>query len=151
MRSAERDTRSPRAAEIVDLYERLQRSKAKIIGRDGRSQPLPDSLYKFLNQVMADLAEGNSFSIVQKDATVTTIEAAHMLGVSRQFVVKLLERGDLPHFKVGTHRRVYARDLLAYKARRDGNRRAALNDLARQEAAEGVYDMPPLMDDQLEP
>ncbi len=33
-----------------------------------------------------------------------------MLGVSRQFLIKLLERDEIPHHMVGTHRRIYVRD-----------------------------------------
>lgn len=66
-----------------------------------------------------------------------------MLGVSRQFLIKLLERGDIPHHLVGTHRRIYVRDLLAYKAKRDSNRRKVLDDLTRAEAEDGLYDLEP--------
>ncbi len=64
-----------------------------------------------------------------------------MLGVSRQFLIKLLERGEIPHHMVGTHRRIYVRDLLAYKAKRDSSRRKILDDLTRAEAEEGLYDL----------
>ncbi len=40
-----------------------------------------------------------------------------MPGVSRQFLIKVLERGDTPHHMVGTHRRIYVRDLPVYKAK----------------------------------
>ncbi|RMI12718.1 DNA-binding protein [Cellulomonas triticagri] len=42
---------------------------------------------------------------------LTTGEAARLLGVSRQHVVDLTARGDLPYETVGTHRRVRRRDL----------------------------------------
>jgi excisionase family DNA binding protein len=127
--------------DILDLYSKIQRSKAKLVGPDGKSQKLPESLYKFLVQLVADLNEGKSVSIFQKDATLTTVEAANMLGVSRQFIVTLVERDEIPHHKVGTHRRIYVRDLLAYKTRRDASRRKALDDLAKAEAEEGIYDV----------
>ena len=78
--------------------------------------------------------------IVQHQAKLTTVEAASILGVSRQFLVNLLERGEIPYHMVGRHRRMYARDLFQYKARRDGDRHRAIRDLAQAEASEGLYD-----------
>ena len=129
--------------EILKLYERMRRSKAKLIGPDGHAVNLPDSLYAFLCRVLADLLEGKSVSIVQSQAELTTVEASHMLGVSRQFLVNLLERGELPYHKTGTHRRIYVKDLLAYKAKRDGVRRKILDDLVQAELDEGLYNTPP--------
>src|SRR5438046_866564 len=103
----------------LELYQKIQRSRAKLVGPDGRAQNLPVSLYEFLVKLIADLCEGQSVAIVQNDAQLTTVEAARILGVSRQFLVALLERDEIPHHMVGTHRRIYVRDLLAYKAKRD--------------------------------
>jgi excisionase family DNA binding protein len=101
------------------------------------------SLYKFLVQLVLDLNEGKSVSIFQRDAAMTTVEAANLLGVSRQHLIKLLERGAIPYSKVGTHRRILVREVLAFKSKRDANRRKALDDLARAETDEGIYDLTP--------
>ena len=148
MRSGE-ETRVPLAIsegdqkQVLELYQKIQRSRAKLVGPDGKTQSLPVSLYEFLVKLIADLFEGQSVAIVQDDAQFTTVEAARMLGVSRQFLVKVLERGEIPHHMVGTHRRVYVRDLLAYKTRRDSKRRQILDDLTRAEAEDGLYDLEP--------
>ena len=147
MRSGE-ETRVPLAIsegdqkQVLELYQKIQRSRAKLVGPDGKTQGLPVSLYEFLVKLI-DLFEGQSVAIVQNDAQLTTVEAARMLGVSRQFLVKVLERGEIPHHMVGTHRRVYVRDLLAYKTRRDSKRRQILDDLTRAEAEDGLYDLEP--------
>jgi excisionase family DNA binding protein len=148
MRSGE-ETRVPLAIsegdqkQVLELYQKIQRSRAKLVGPDGRTQSLPLSLYEFLVKLIADLCEGQSVAIVQNDAQLTTVEAARMLGVSRQFLIKMLERDDIAHHMVGTHRRVYVRDLLAYKAKRDSRRRQILDDLTQAEAEDGLYDLEP--------
>lgn len=48
---------------------------------------------------------------------LTTGEAAKVLGTSRQHVVDLCKRGDLPFVTVGTHRRVRRSDLEALRTR----------------------------------
>ena len=68
-----------------------------------------------------------------------TIEAAAMLGVSRQFLVGLLEKNEIPYHMVGTHRRIYAQDLVRYKVKRDRNRGKIIDGLAQLEAEEGLY------------
>jgi excisionase family DNA binding protein len=129
--------------DIQALYQKIARSQAKLVGPDGKSQRLPNSLYEFLLQLIGDLQAGKSVSIIQSETTLTTVEAANMLGVSRQFLVKLLDANQIPHHKVGTHRRIYVKDLLTYKAERDGHRRKLLDDLVEAEIEEGLYDLQP--------
>jgi excisionase family DNA binding protein len=45
------------------------------------------------------------------DQLLTTGEAARVLGTSRQHVVNLTKRGDLPYETTGTHRRVRLSDV----------------------------------------
>ena len=134
--------------DIMDLYNAMRRGKAKLVGPDGDVKKLPDSLYSFLIELIGLLNEGHCVYIVQNQSKLTTVEAATMLGVSRQFLVNLLEKGDIPYHMVGTHRRIYAQDLMLYKAKRDGKRRSILKDLVKSELAEGLYDqIPPLNED----
>jgi len=51
------------------------------------------------------------------DDLITTGEAAKLLGTSRQHVVDLCDRGDLPFRTVGTHRRVSRADVEELSAR----------------------------------
>jgi excisionase family DNA binding protein len=129
--------------EIVDTYAKLREVEAKLIGPDGRAEILPNNLYSFLLKLLADLRAGNAVTILQNRHEFTTIEAGKILGMSRQFLVRLLEKGEIPFHMVGTHRRMYARDVLGYKAKRDLSRRMILDDLARAEYAEGLYDQVP--------
>ena len=87
--------------QVLELYQKIQRSHAKLVGPDGNTQSLPMSLHGFLAKLMGDLDEGRSVAIVQNDAQLTTVEAARILGVSRQFLVNLLERDEIPFHMVG--------------------------------------------------
>jgi len=133
----------PDRNEIEKLYEAFRSGKAKLVGPSGEARLLPDSLYSFLTELIGLLNEGKSLMIVQNQAKLTTMEAAVLLGVSRQFLVNLLDKGEIPHHMVGTHRRVYAQDLFRYKAQRDAARHKALRELTQAEAKEGLYDRGP--------
>lgn len=125
--------------DIHELYSKLRAVEAKLVGPDGKTQVLPGNLYSFLCQLLADLKDGKSVTILQSEAALTTVEAARLLGVSRQFLIQEIERKKIPHHMVGTHRRLYARDVLAYKSKRDAGRRTQLDDLALAEYEEGLY------------
>jgi len=125
--------------EIVDIYLKLREAEAKLIGPDGKTEILPNNLYSFLLRLLADLRAGQSVTILQNRHELTTVEAGKILGVSRQFLIQLLEKGEIPFHMAGTHRRIYVRDMIAYKAKRDTSRRKTLDDLAKQEFARGDY------------
>ena len=127
----------------MELYKKLRESEAKLVGPDGKTDILPNNVYSFLYRLLGDLRAGNSVTILQSKAELTTVEASKLLGMSRQYLVELLNRNEIVYHMVGTHRRLYARDVLAYKVKRDTDRRKTLDDLARKEYEEGVYDQVP--------
>lgn len=88
------------------------------------------------------VAEGAGVAVLAQTDELTTQDAADALGVSRQYLVRLLDRGDIPSAKVGTHRRVRAADLVAYRDGRDAKRSAALAEMADQAQEAGAYDAP---------
>ena len=81
--------------------------------------------------------------ILPSSQQLTTQDAANMVGVSRQYLVQLLEEDRIPFHKVLTHRRVYLRDLLEYRKQRDAGRRKMLDEIAQEAVADGVYDVIP--------
>jgi excisionase family DNA binding protein len=125
------------------MYDSLRRGKTKLVGPDGQARTLPGSLRSFLVTLTRLMSQGKDVYLVQNESKLSTVEAAGLLGVSRQFVVNLLEKGAIPFHMVGSHRRVYTQDLLRYKAERDAHRRKTLDDLVRAEVAEGIYDRIP--------
>jgi excisionase family DNA binding protein len=131
------------SAFVEQQYADFRSGDTRIITPDGAAQTLPPSLRQFFKVVSGQLVDSKSVTLVRGEATFTTAKAADLLGVSRQFLVNLLEKGEIAFHKVGTHRRIYAQDLFRYKAARDRRRHRLIRGLARAEAREGIYDKIP--------
>jgi excisionase family DNA binding protein len=78
------------------------------------------------------LAEGQSVAVVPVEQEIGTQEAADLLGVSRPFLVKLLDARGIPSRKVGVQRRVLLVDILAYLQREKDARRKVLVEFAEE-------------------
>lgn len=128
--------------QVHALRDLLRREgKARLIGKGGEPAiELPDAVYALLLRILEGMQEGKAISIVPVTQDLTTQQAAGLLGVSRPFLVKLLESGKLSFHMTGTHRRVYLKDLIAYKERRDHERHEALDRMAQEAERAGLYD-----------
>jgi excisionase family DNA binding protein len=92
---------------------------------------LPPAVGRMVIDLLMHISRGEAVSFVPFGAELTTQQAADMLNVSRPFLIKLLETDQLPHHKVGSHRRVNASDLMAYRQQREKKQKSALSELAR--------------------
>lgn len=84
--------------------------------------------------------KGYGVAIMPIEEDLTTQQAADLLNVSRPFLVKVLESGDIPFHTVGTHRRLYLRDLLEYRNRRSDNRRKYFARATNEAQGMGIYE-----------
>jgi len=126
--------------QIAELRRFVQEGSARFAAPDGRQIELPNTVQELLLKILKELQSGKAVSIVAEHQELTTQRAANILGVSRPFLVRLLEDGHIPFHMVGSHRRIYLRDLLAYKHRRDNARHEALDRLAKADLEAGTYD-----------
>lgn len=60
---------------------------------------------------------------------LTTNQVAQLLGVSRQHAADLGDRGSIPSWRIGTHRRFRRQDVLAYRAQTQGPGRSRTDQL----------------------
>jgi excisionase family DNA binding protein len=110
-----------------------------LIDENGERTHLPEALFNHFGRIVQLMHERKAIVLMPEDEAFTTQAAANYLGVSRQHLVDLLEKGEIPHHKVGTHRRVSFKDLLAFERRRDRTRREALDKLSDAVDKEGLY------------
>ena len=78
--------------------------------------------------------------VVEGEKWLTTQQVADVLGVSRPWVVKLIDAGELPAQMVGTHRRVRADELEKYRRVRRQKSAAAMDELVALTEESGLYD-----------
>ena len=122
-RLAEREDQArKRNTEIISL--RIQDSDEVI--------NIPLKALKLLSSIIENMAEGKSIALMPTDAEISTQQAADILNVSRPHIIKLLEKGELPFKKVGSHRRILLQDMLQYEAKFKSDRRKNLDYLAKE-------------------
>jgi excisionase family DNA binding protein len=90
---------------------------------------LPRSIVMILREILANFAAGIPVSVVPTYAELTTQQAADLLNVSRPYLVKLLDEGDLAYRMVGTHRRIRMDDLQEYRHKQTLASKRAADDL----------------------
>lgn len=117
------------------IMEALDHSRAAAITltTDKGEHPsveVPPAALKLIGQLLGAMSEGRSITVMPANREFTTVEAAHFLNVSRPFVIKEIEEGQLPHRMVGTHRRIAFDDLVKYANAMREKQAAALDRMA---------------------
>lgn len=122
---------------MIEASDTVGRTSGRTVALkiDGYKKALevPKSAVNMFFKILESMAEGNTFAVfIADDNDVSTQQAADILGVSRPHLVKLLESGEIPFFKTGTHRRIDIQDVIAYGKKLRKNRTDKLNFLASQ-------------------
>ncbi|WP_210418264.1 helix-turn-helix domain-containing protein [Ruania zhangjianzhongii] len=117
-------TEEPGLAEVysfLDAHEGIHgtrvRPRCLLVGENDQVE-LPAPMYQLLLQVVESLRAGRAVTVAPHATTLTTQQAADLLGVSRPTVVRLIDAGELPAERPGNRRKVLLRDVLDYRERR---------------------------------
>jgi len=121
------------------LLARASRS-TQLVATDGERIDIPEPVYEIVRRAVLLMAEGTAVGLVPLHRELTTQQAAALLGVSRPFLIKLLDEGAIPYTRPRQHRRVRFGDVMAYKQRQSVERRAALDELTAIAEDYGDYD-----------
>jgi len=124
----------------LSKYAHNERLHLKIASDNNESDDLivPGYAINLLLDILTEMSKGNAITVMPIHAELSTQETAELLNVSRPHLVDLLEQGKIPFRKVGTHRRVLAKDVFDYKQRIDSDRFKALDELAAQAQEMGM-------------
>jgi excisionase family DNA binding protein len=127
---------------LAPYLARRAKVRVQVVSEEGQPEEeplvLPAPVLDLLFAILTEMAEGNAVTLIPIHAELTTQQAADLLNVSRPFVVELLEKGEIPHRKVGTHRRILFSDLMAFKQRSEARRQKALDELVAQAQEEDM-------------
>jgi excisionase family DNA binding protein len=105
----------------------------------GETLPVPGAVEHALREVIAALAGGDAVTVLPLHQQLTTNQAARLLKVSRPTLIALLECGEIPYRRTGTHRRVQLADVLAYKERQEREASAHLDAILAEAQESGGY------------
>ncbi|SHM21819.1 DNA binding domain-containing protein, excisionase family [Chitinophaga jiangningensis] len=139
-KTSKRDQKIVKALEpkVAELSAQILNSKSEAVtlhfSGHGDGLEVPKSALMLFFTILEKMASNSSFAILfsGNDEEISTQQAAEILGVSRPFLVNLLEKGEIPFHKVGSHRRVKMEDLIKYEKKLKKARKESLDFLAEQ-------------------
>lgn len=123
--------------QLASAFAHAERTGPVAVQTEDGVVELPTAAADAVRHVLAKLASGATVLVLVGDAELTTQQAADLLGISRTFLVRLVDEGKVPAHRVGTHRRLRAADVVAYQARRNA-RLEAVAEVAAADASAGV-------------
>jgi excisionase family DNA binding protein len=124
---------TPERAEYAsDVFSRFfvnakPAKQLQLVGPDGVAEDIPVEIYAILREVFQHLKDGQAISLIPDDTLLTTQQAAEILNISRPYLYRLLDTGEIPFIQVGTHRKLRLAVVEALRMRRRKGSRNALN------------------------
>ena len=106
----------------LDRLRRALEAGAKVvIEQPGGERLTSRELSEFLAAAVSGVASGDEVVLLRGESEVSPAEAGELLGISRQFVDRLIDVGKLPARRLpgSRHRRLRVADVIALAARRD--------------------------------
>ena len=95
---------------------------------------------EFISSVIDAKIEGRGVLFTNESQELTPTEAALFLGMSRPQVRKIMDSGRLPFRMVGTHHRIAASNLVAFKEAEQARRKEVMKEYAELQNELGVLE-----------
>lgn len=106
----------------LDRLRRALEAGAEVVIEQPSGERLTSrELSKFLAAAVSEVASGDEVVLLRGESELSPAEAGELLGISRQFVDRLIDVGRLPARRLpgSRHRRLRVADVIAFAARRD--------------------------------
>lgn len=110
------------------------------IRETGDTIRVPVSALRLLGDILKGIGQGKSISVMPLTTEISTQTAAELLGCSRPHLVKLLDNGYIPFYKVGKHRRIRYQDIMHYKRLMKEQQRQHIIDIMDFDEEIGLYE-----------
>lgn len=114
----------------VDRLRRALDAGAKVVVEEPNGDRVSSKeLSQFLATAVSELADGGEVILLRSESEISPAEAGELLGISRQFIDRLIDVGKLPARRLpgSRHRRIRVADVVAFGELRD-ERRARVSD-----------------------
>lgn len=125
--------------EVLATVGAALRSGSLCITSDDSVVSVPNDIAQLVVNILDTWAGGSSVTLVAHHDLLTTQQVADVMQVSRPFVVRLVDRGDLACVRVGKHRRVSAASVIEYLEQTRQAGVAAIAEEARLNVADNLY------------
>lgn len=118
-------------AQLAPVLESRKKASIRLTADGSSTVVVPREAFEFFVAALERLAAGQAVTLIPMTKELTTQQAADFLNVSRPFLIQLLEKGEIPFRKVGTHRRIKFGDVLRYRQEDDCKRADVAKELTR--------------------
>ena len=107
----------------------------------GQRVTVPDEVVEAILQVVTAMLDGQAVIVMPVHCTLTTGQAANLLGIPRRDFIDLLDESTIPYRQSGRHRRVELADVLAYHRQHAAERREALKRVTEISSEANLYEL----------
>ncbi|MCW4355227.1 helix-turn-helix domain-containing protein [Hoyosella sp. YIM 151337] len=129
------DDTTAQAREFASALEEAARSRGadgvvfSARAGEGVTVTVPGGLADLVLEVIGTVSRGGAITVRSIPEELTTTTAAHLLGVSRPTLMKMIKRGELPAHRVGSHTRLRCGDVLGFMDQQRAAQRQAFEEL----------------------
>ncbi|MBE9094298.1 excisionase family DNA-binding protein [Tychonema sp. LEGE 07203] len=108
--------------------------------KEGKTIDIPAAALSVLLEILQQTSSGNTVKLTPITAELDIWQVEFLLNVSREYVWKLLDSGEIPYKMVRNCRRIRYEDVMKYKKQSYEKSMKGMDELVAESEALGLYD-----------